>query len=267
MLRQLPDTEGWISMTNQMKTAFTAKKALIPFITAGYPNLGVTQQLLVAAAHAGADMLEVSIPFSDPVAGGVTIQKADEIALRAGTTTDGVFDMLANVRKQIDTPLILMSYMNPIYVYGMERFFAHCADCGIDAVSVPDVPYEERELLVPYCKKYGIQLTEMIVSATKERIRTLAKAAQGFVNCVPIPSKRPEVITDLAEMIPLIKLEQDIPCVVGCDAGSAEELPPFLQEVDGIIVDTQLVQKIEQYGENCIEPCCEYIRTIKQALC
>ena len=127
MLRRLPDTEGWISMTNQMKTAFTAKKALIPFITAGYPNLGVTQQLLVAAAHAGADMLEVSIPFSDPVAGGVTIQKADETALRAGTTTDGVFDMLANVRKQIDTPLILMSYMNPIYVYG--TFF--CTLCGL----------------------------------------------------------------------------------------------------------------------------------------
>ncbi len=254
-------------MTNRIKTAFSGKKALIPFITAGYPTLTVTGQLLIAAAQAGADALEVSIPFSDPVAGGITIQKADETALKAGTTTDGVFEMLKQVRKQTQVPLILMSYINPIYVYGMERFFARCAECGIDVLNVPDVPYEERELLVPFCKQYGIALMGMIPSGTPQRISALAKAAEGMVVCTPYSSCRQGVVSGLAEMVSLIKQEQEIPCIIACDAASEEDLPDHLDKVDGIVVDTQLVKKIEQSGEACIVPCCEYIRRMKQALC
>ena len=253
-------------MTNRMQTAFAGKKALIPFVTAGYPNLSMTADILVTAANAGADALEVSIPFSDPVAGGITIQKADEAALRAGTTTDGIFQMLYEVRKQIEVPLILMSYINPIYVYGMERFFTRCAECGIDAIYVPDVPYEERSLLKPYCKKYGILLTGMISSATENRIRALANDMEGFVNCVYMESKKPEMVTDLSQMALLIKQEKEIPCVISCDAESPEQLPSILKSMDGILVDTQLVKKIEQYGEDCLKPCQEYIRTMKEAL-
>lgn len=266
MLRPLQDTEGWISMTNRLNRAFLSNKALIPFVTAGYPNLKTTEKLLVAAAQAGADALEVSIPFSDPVAGGITIQRADEAALKAGTTTDGVFDMLARVRSQTEVPLIVMSYINPIYVYGMERFFKRCTDCGVDALNVPDVPFEERELLTPFCKQYHIALTSMIASATEERIRTLAKAAEGFVSIAPVPSERPDIITDPGKILALIQEEQRIPCVIGCDAAEKQELPPFVSQLDGIVADTQLVQKIERYGENCIEPCCEYIRGMKQSL-
>lgn len=254
-------------MTNKLSTAFTSKKALIPFVTAGYPSLDMTKRLLVAAARADADALEVSIPFSDPVAGGITIQRADESALQAGTTMDGVFDMLREVRRETKIPLLVMSYINPIYVYGIERFFERCAAFGVDALSVPDVPFEERKLLVPYCRKYDVKLTCMIASGIQERIHTLAKVAQGFVSIAPVPSTRPEIITDPGKIISLVKEEQDIPCVIGCDAASPEELPPFLPLLDGIVVDTQLVQKIEHYGEDGIEPCCEYIRSMKQALC
>ncbi len=253
-------------MTSRMKTAFSGQKALIPFITAGYPNLMVTEKLLISAAQSGADVLEVSVPFSDPVAGGITIQKADEAALKAGTTTDGVFEMIKHVRQHTQVPLILMSYINPIYVYGIERFFACCADCGIDALNVPDVPYEERDLLIPFCKKYGIVLISIITSATEERISTLSKAAEGMVVCVPAPSCRPGIVSELAEIVSLVKREQEIPCVIGCDAASEDDLPENLDMVDGIVVDTQLVQKIEQYGEACIAPCCDYVCRMKRAL-
>ena len=137
--QQLQDTEGKISMS-KIYQAFEHKKAFIPFITAGDPSLEVTRQLIIAMESAGADLIEIGIPFSDPIAEGIVIQEADERALAAGTTTDKIFDMLKEVRREVKTPMVFMTYINPVFTYGKEKFMKRCVECEMDGIIVPDLP-------------------------------------------------------------------------------------------------------------------------------
>ncbi len=127
---------------SRIRKAFDNKKAFIAFVTGGDPDLGTTEALIPQMAAAGADLIEIGIPFSDPIAEGIVIQAADERALKAGTTTDKLFDMVKRVRAKVDVPLVFMTYINPVYTYGTERFAKRCAECGIDGIIVPDVPFE-----------------------------------------------------------------------------------------------------------------------------
>ena len=136
---------------NDIKKAFENGKALIPFITAGDPSLAVTEQLLIEMSKNGADIIAIGIPFSDPIAEGVAIQEADLRALAAGTTTDKIFEMVKGVRPQVACELAVMTYMNPVFVYGVDKFMERCAECGISAVIVPDTPYEEKAELSGAC--------------------------------------------------------------------------------------------------------------------
>ena len=130
---------------SRIKKAFENKKAFIAFVTGGDPDLETTEALIPKMAEAGADLIEIGIPFSDPIAEGIVIQEADVRALEAGTTADKLFDMVARVRKKTDVPLVFMTYINPVYTYGTERFMEKCAKVGIDGVIIPDVPFEERD--------------------------------------------------------------------------------------------------------------------------
>ena len=132
------------------------KKMFVPFITAGDPDLETTKKLILAMEEAGATIIELGIPFSDPMAEGPVIQEADIRALNAGTTTDKVFDMIKEVRKETDIPLVFLTYANPIFHYGTDKFYARCAEAGVDGTIVPDVPYEERGELETACEKYGV---------------------------------------------------------------------------------------------------------------
>lgn len=147
------------------------RKCFIPFITAGDPNLDVTEQLIVAMANAGADIVELGIPFSDPVAEGEVIQAANIRALSAGTTTDKIFAMLKNVRTKTDVPLVFLTYINPIFTYGTEKFLANCQSVGLDGIIVPDVPYEEKAPLAELCCKYGVDLIPLVAPTSDERIK------------------------------------------------------------------------------------------------
>ena len=169
---------------NRIEKAFSRDKAFIPFITAGDPDLETTEKLVLEMAEAGADLIELGIPFSDPVAEGVVIQRADERALKAGTTTDKIFDMVKNIRTKSDIPLAFMTYMNPIFVYSVEKFFKNCATVGIDAVIVPDLPFEEKGELLYSSDKHGVALISLIAPTSKERITMIAKEAKGFLYCV-----------------------------------------------------------------------------------
>ena len=143
---------------NRIQQVFENKKAFIPFITAGDPDLSVTEALVPAMAEAGADLIELGIPFSDPVAEGIVIQEADLRALASGTTTDKIFDTVRRIRQKTDVPLAFMTYINPVFAYGVDKFMKNASDCGIDALIVPDMPFEEREELLPACKKYDMTL-------------------------------------------------------------------------------------------------------------
>ena len=164
---------------NRIQEAFQNKKAFIPFITGGDPSLEITERLLYAMEEAGADLIEIGIPFSDPTAEGVVIQKANERALEAGCTTDKLFDTIKRARKKVRVPMVFLTYVNPIYTYGKERFMKRCVECGIDGLIVPDMPFEEKGELAPVCADYGVAVGFGI--STPQQAKEMAGIADGAI--------------------------------------------------------------------------------------
>ncbi|MCR5609331.1 MAG: tryptophan synthase subunit alpha [Lachnospiraceae bacterium] len=193
---------------SRIKEAFENKKAFIAFLTGGDPDIETTENLIIAMANEGVSLIEIGIPFSDPIAEGPVIQEADERALSAGTTTDKLFDMVKRVRTKTNVPLVFMTYINPVYVYGKDKFFKNCSEAGIDGVIVPDVPFEEKGELQPFCTKYGVELVSMIAPTSKDRVQVIAKDAEGFLYCVSslgVTGVRSEIKNDIGELIKQVK--------------------------------------------------------------
>lgn len=254
---------------SRVSDVFADGKAFIPFITAGDPDLSVTEELIPAMAEAGADLIEIGIPFSDPVAEGIVIQEADLRALSSGTTTDKIFDMVKRVREKTNVPLAFMTYINPIFVYGSERFIKTAAESGIDALIVPDMPYEEKGELLPLCHQYGLELISLIAPTSKERIRAIAKEAEGFVYCVSsmgVTGVRTEITTNIGEMISFVKEAQAIPCAIGFGISTPEQAKQMSIHADGVIVGSAIVKMIAKYGKECVDPVCGYVREMKAAI-
>ena len=252
-----------------IKSAFEHGKAFIPFVTAGDPDLETTAKLLVGMSESGADIIEIGIPFSDPIAEGVVIQEADLRSLSAGTTTDKIFDMVKEIRPQIKCALATMTYVNPIFVYGTDKFMARCKECGIAAVIVPDVPYEEKDELSKSCDKYGISLISLIAPTSNDRIKMIAKEAQGFIYCVSsmgVTGVRSKITTDIGKMVGLVKLVSDIPCAVGFGVSTPEQAKKISESADGVIVGSAIVKLVAKYGKDCVKPVCDYVREMKNAM-
>ena len=211
---------------NRIQQVFENKKAFIPFITAGDPDLSVTEALVPAMAEAGADLIELGIPFSDPVAEGIVIQEADLRALASGTTTDKIFDTVRRIRQKTDVPLAFMTYINPVFAYGVDKFMKNAADCGIDALIVPDMPFEEREELLPACKKYDMALIYLVAPTSRERAQAIARESDGFVYCVSslgVTGVRSEITTNIKEMVDTVKQGRDVPCAIGFGISTPEQ--------------------------------------------
>ncbi|MGB4440409.1 MAG: tryptophan synthase subunit alpha [Sedimentibacter sp.] len=254
---------------SRVKSAFANGKAFIPFVTAGDPSLEITEQLIIKMDEAGADLIEIGIPFSDPVAEGIVIQQADERALKAGTTTDKIFHMVERVRKNTNVPLAFMTYINPIYTYGTERFLKNCNKCGIDAIIVPDLPFEEKNEVKPLCNKYDVDLISLIAPTSHDRIKKIAKGSDGFVYCVSsmgVTGVRSEIKTDIREMVKLVKEAQNISCAIGFGISTPEQAKEMSKYADGVIVGSAIVKIVAQYGENCVEPVFEYVNKMKSAI-
>ena len=171
-------------MNKRITEAFANGKAFIPFLTCGDPSLEVTEQLVYAMEEAGADLIELGIPFSDPTAEGPVIQEANVRALAGGVTTDKVFAMVEKIRKNTKIPMVFMTYANVVFSYGTERFIKKTAEVGMDGLILPDVPFEEKEEFDVVCKQYGLDLISLIAPTSHERIAMIAKEAEGFVYCV-----------------------------------------------------------------------------------
>lgn len=254
---------------SRIAEVFTKGKAFIPFITAGDPDLSITERLIPAMAEAGADLIEIGIPFSDPVAEGIVIQEADMRALSAGTTTDKIFESVKRIRMKTNVPLAFMTYLNPVFVYGSERFIKNAAECGVDALIVPDLPYEEKEELKPFCNQYGIDLISLIAPTSKERIKTIAAEAEGFVYCVSsmgVTGVRTKINTNIGDMISLVKETKDIPCAIGFGISTPEQAKEMSQYADGVIVGSAIVKLAAKYGTDCVEPICSYVKEMKAAI-
>lgn len=254
---------------SKIKKAFEKGKAFIPFVTGGDPTLDVTEQLLYAMQDAGADLIEIGIPFSDPVAEGIVIQEANERALAAGCTTDKLFDMIKRARQKVTVPMVFLTYVNPIYTYGKEKFMKRCVDCGMDGIIVPDLPFEEKEELSGVCEQYDVDLISLIAPTSHERIRMIAKEARGFVYCVSslgVTGVRSEIKTNIAEMTKMVKEETDVPCAVGFGISTPEQAAAMAKVSDGAIVGSAIVKLVAKHGENAVPAVAQYVQDMKAAV-
>lgn len=254
---------------SRIEKAFQKGKVLIPFITGGDPHIDVTYDLIKAMAENGADMIELGIPFSDPVAEGVAVQEADLRALAAKTTTDSIFDMIDRLRKEIEIPIVLLTYMNPIYVYGIKRFMERCAEVGVDGVMVPDVPYEEKKELESDCKTNGIALISMTSLTTKDRIGMIAKEAEGYVYCISSIgelSDVEQVKKDIADMAQLVNDATDVPVVVGFDGANIENAIEIAKVSDGMVLENGVVSLVGQYGKDAVPYVADFVKKIKDGM-
>lgn len=248
--------------------AFANGKAFIPFLTCGDPDLETTEKLIGAIAEAGADLIELGIPFSDPTAEGPVIQDANLRALSAGTTTDKIFDMVRRVRKTVSIPMVFMTYANVIFSYGADRFLKTAAEISINGIIVPDVPFEEKQEFEPLCQKYGLDQISMIAPTSHDRIRAIAEQANGFLYCVSslgVTGTRSTITTDIGAMVKLVKEVKDIPCAVGFGISTPEQAESMCRQADGAIVGSAIVKLIAQYGRDSIQPVADYVRSMKVA--
>lgn len=254
---------------SKIREAFKNGKAFIPFITCGDPSLEITEQLVYAMAEAGADLIELGIPFSDPCAEGPVIQEADERALAAGTTTDKIFDMVENIRKKVQVPMVFMTYANVIFSYGSERFISKAASLGMDGLILPDVPYEEKHEFCDICEKYNMDLISLVAPNSEERIKTIAREAKGFLYCVSslgVTGVRSKITTNIKEIVDLAKTANDIPCAVGFGISTPEQAAQMSKQADGVIVGSAIVKLCAKYGRDCVPYVRDYVKSMKQAI-
>ena len=256
-------------MNKKITEAFSRGKAFIPFVTCGDPSLDVTEKIVNAMVEAGADLIELGIPFSDPTAEGPVIQGANLRALSGGVTTDKVFDMIEKIRKNTDVPMVFMTYANVVFSYGTERFCKRAQEVGMDGLILPDVPYEEKEEFAEVADKYGLDLISLIAPTSHERIATIAKDAEGFVYCVSslgVTGMRSQITTDIGAMVKLVKAQKDIPCAVGFGISTPEQAKKMAVQADGIIVGSAIVKLCESYGADCVPYIKEYVKSMKDAI-
>ncbi len=249
--------------------AFKDGKSFIGFVTAGDPNMEKTEEFILTMAKAGADLIEIGIPFSDPIAEGKVIEAANVRALSTGATTDKVFKMVQNVRKETNIPLVFLTYLNPVFTYGYERFFARCKTVDIDGIIIPDMPYEEKNELLPFSQKYDVDVITLIAPTSNERITQIAKNATGFIYVVSsmgVTGVRSEIKTDLSTIITTIREVTNTPIAVGFGISTPEQAKEISQLADGIIVGSAIVKIIEKYGENAKEYIQEYVKRMKKAI-
>ena len=254
---------------SKIQKAFAKGKAFIPFITCGDPNLATTAAVVRVAVANGADLVELGIPFSDPTAEGVVIQEANVRALKAGVTTDKIFELVRDLRKDVKVPLVFMTYANVVFSYGAEKFISTCAQIGVDGLILPDVPFEEREEFLSTCKKFGVDLISMIAPTSEDRIAKIAREAEGFVYIVSslgVTGVRNEIKTDLASIVTAVRANTKIPCAIGFGISTPAQAKKMAAISDGVIVGSAIIKILAAHGEDAASFIGEYVNEMKLAI-
>lgn len=254
---------------SKIKSAFQKGKAFIPFITCGDPDLETTEKIVCEMVKNGADLIELGIPFSDPTAEGPVIQGANIRALSGGVTTDKIFDMVKNLRKDISIPMVFMTYANVVFSYGAEKFISTCQDIGIDGLILPDLPFEEKEEFSHICDKYDVDLISLIAPTSDKRIGMISKEAKGFIYIVSslgVTGTRSEITTDLSAVTSVIRQNTDVPCAIGFGISTPEQAAKMADVADGVIVGSAIIKIIEKYGKDAAVYVGEYVKSMKNAM-
>lgn len=254
---------------NKIKNAFANGKAFIPFVTCGDPDLETTAAVVREMAAAGADLIELGIPFSDPTAEGPVIQGANIRALDGGVTTDRIFDLVRDLRQDVSVPFVFMTYANVVFSYGAERFIRTCQDIGIDGLILPDLPFEEKEEFLAICHAHEVDLISMIAPTSKDRIAMIAREAEGFlyiVSSMGVTGTRRAITTDVGAIVEIVRQHTDLPCAIGFGISTPEQAQHMAQHADGVIVGSAIVKIVERYGRDAAPHVGAYVREMKTAI-
>lgn len=256
-------------MSKRISDAFSKGKAFIGFITAGDPDLDTTKEIILQMEQAGCDLVEIGIPFSDPIAEGPVIQNANIRALKNKVTTDDVFAAVNDIKDTVHIPMVFMTYLNVLFKYGYDRFLQNAANAGICGVIIPDLPYEEKDELQSVAKNYGVQVVSLIAPTSEERIKTIAADAEGFVYAVSslgVTGVRSEIKTDLESITAAIKAATDVPVAIGFGINTPEQAKRYSSIADGVIVGSAIVKIIEKYGKDSPKKVFDYVKSMKDAM-
>jgi tryptophan synthase alpha chain len=248
------------------------KKALIPYIMAGDPDLSTTQSLVLELEKSGADMIELGVPFSDPLADGPVIQRASDRSLRNKTTLRGVMDLVRTLRRRTQIPLVFMSYYNPIYKYGEERFSQDAAACGLDGIIIPDLPPEEAGQLLPVSYRTGLDIVFLLApTSTPDRIRRVSESTRGFIYYVSLTGITGAAMGSLEEIkkkIQEIRRGSAKPVAVGFGISTPDHAAQVAQWADGVIVGSALVKLIESHlqDSHLLKTVSGFLRELRRAV-
>jgi tryptophan synthase alpha chain len=248
------------------------ERALVPFLTAGDPDLETTEALVLTMAEAGADIIELGVPFSDPIADGPTIQRASQRALASGTTLRGILELVRRVRPQIDVPLLLMGYANNFFAMGAEHFAAAASKAGVDAVIVADLPPEEGAEFFAACRAAGIDPVLLAApTTTPERIARLVSETRGFlyyVSLTGVTSARASLAEGIEEKVRAIQRQGAVPVCVGFGVSTPAHAQAIGEYADGVVVGSAIVDRIEQAASkaDAIDAVASFIAELKAPL-
>ena len=231
-------------MSNIAK-AFENGKAYMPFFICGDPDLETTAAAVREAVKNGASLIELNIPFSDPTAGDSGIQEANIRALQGGVTTDKIFDLIGELRKDVTVPFVISGYANVVFSYGPDRFLKKCAELSVDGLIVPDLPFEERDEFLPWCEKYGVDLIAMVAATSRARVTAIARAAKGFLYIMACPGGTTQ---ELRDIVALVRTVTDVPCAVCLSSEDAPQFWDTAEIVDGVIEDAPIVALMGRFG-------------------
>jgi tryptophan synthase alpha chain len=246
------------------------RTALMPYVTIGHPTPDITPDLVAALIDGGADLVELGIPFSDPLADGATIQQATQVALQHGTTMESCLDTVAEIRQRgIDVPLVLMGYYNPIFQRGVEAFCDAAATAGADGLIVPDLPPEEAVDLRLACRANGLDLIFLLSPTSDDsRVRRIVELSSGFVYLVSltgVTGARDQLPADLEAFVQRVRQATELPLAVGFGIGSPEEAHRVAQVADGVIVGSAIVQRAAASDEP-VQAVREFVSALKKGL-
>ena len=245
------------------------RKALITFITAGDPSIAASEKNVLAMLDNGADIVEIGVPFSDPIAEGPTIQKASLRALEGGVNLDDIFAMVKRLREKTDKPLLLMMYLNTIFRYGTEKFFALCKENQIDGVIVPDMPYEEREEIEAEAEKNGVYNIFLVAPTSNERVKMIAADAKGFlyvVSSLGVTGTRKEISTDFETLLAPVRNNGSVPSCIGFGISDPVQAKKMSYYADGVIIGSAIVNIAEALGEEAYAKIGEFVKSVREEL-
>jgi tryptophan synthase alpha chain len=255
-------------MSNIAK-AFQNGKAFIGFVTGGDPCIEKTKEFVLEMLRAGADMVEIGIPFSDPVAEGPVIQEASIRALSSGTTVEKLFTLVEDLRKVTAAPLAFMTYVNPVFHYGYDAFFKRAAAAGLDGIIIPDLPFEEQAEVKEVSAKHGIDLISLIAPTSESRVKQIAETASGFIYLVSsmgVTGIRREITADIGAITGTIRSVTKTPVAVGFGTHTPAQAAEMARVADGVIVGSAIVKIIAEHGGEAGPHIYRYVQEMKEAV-